>query len=202
MATRGDIRDAVYEEMVAVAGTYDVVDADGNTVDTTTLEADEIGLREPEDDEELPQIVYHDNYVRVTYNGVGKGPDMVTYDQDGNVDQEIWREYIEAQFIIDVRASAEDDKEPVYEALRTRFGQYEHAPWDETDIHEDVTNVRAMDAQTIDTGDAEHTIRGDQLEVRVEFHRDYTFSTDTIEGVNTTVDADDDGTDDYTYTTT
>lgn len=201
MATRGEIRDSVYEEMVAVSGTYDVVDADGNTVDTATLDAEDISLRSPEDDESHPQIVYHDNYVRVTYNGVGKGPDMVTYDADGNVDEEIWREYIEAQFIIDVRASAEDDKEPIYEALRSRFGQYEHDPWDETDIHDDVIDVRAMDAQTVDTGDAEHTIRGDQLEIRVEFHRDYTFSTDIIEGVNTSVDADDDGEYEYTYQT-
>lgn len=202
MATRGDIRDAVYSEMQKVAGTYDVTDADGNVVDTTELTADNITLRHKEEFETEPQIVYHDTYTRIVYNGTGAGPDMIEYNPDGTVAAEVWREYIEAQFLIDVRASSEAAKEPIYEALRSRLGQYEHTPWPEADVHPDITDIFVADARTVDTGDIESAIRGDQLEVRVEFHRDYTFSTDNIEAVNTGIDVDNDGTIDYTYQTT
>lgn len=202
MASRGEIKDAVYDEMVAVAGTYDVVDADDATIGSTTLTESEIGLRHPEDDEEHPQIVYHDNFRPMTHNGVGTGPDVVEYAPDGSVEREVWREYVEGQFIVDVRASDEVSKEPVYESLRTRFGRYQFDPWQETDIHEDVERIEVADSQSVDTGDADSTIRGDQLEIRVEFHRDYAFSTENIQTVNQSVDADNDGTIDETYTTT
>lgn len=202
MATRADIRDAVTSEMKAVSGTYDVKDANGSVVDTVTLDADNIGLRNPEETEPLPQIVYHEDYRRVVYNGVGAGPDYVDYNADGSVNQEVWREYIEAQFIIDVRATDEVYKEPLYEALRSRFGQYQFSQWDESSLHGDVLRIQVLDAQSVDSGDVEDVIRGDQLEVRITFHRDYTFSTENIAQINHQVDADNDGTVDYTYNTT
>jgi hypothetical protein len=201
MATRGDIRDAFTSEMKQVSGTYDVVDENGTVVRTVTLDTDDIGLRNPEQTEPLPQIVYHDDYRKVVYNGVGTGPDYVEYRNDGTVDYEVWREYIEAQFIIDVRSDTEGSKEPIYEALRARFGQYQFSPWDESALHDDVIRVQVLDSQSVDSGDVEDVIRGDQIEVRITFHRDYTFSTDNITDVNTAVDADDDGTVDYSYTT-
>lgn len=201
MATRGEIRDAFTSEMKIVSGTYDVEDASGTVVRTVTLDSDDIGLRNPEQTEPLPQIVYHEDYRRVVYNGVGRGPDYVDYNTDGSVNQEIWREYIEAQFIIDVRSDNEASKEPIYESLRSRFAQYQFSPWDETSLHGDVIRVQVLDAQTVDSGDVEDVIRGDQIEVRITFHRDYTFSTDNITQVNTAVDADNDGTNDYTYDT-
>lgn len=201
MATRGDIRDAFTSELKAVSGTYNVTDASGTVVDTVTLDGGNIGLREPEGDETLPGIVYHENYTRLRFNDVGASPDMIVYNPDGTVKEEVWREYIEAQFVIDVRASSESEKEPLYEALRSRFGQYQFTPWDETSLHDDVNEVLVEDATSVDTGNTEDAIRGDRLEVRIRFYRNYAFSTDNITGVNTAVDADDDGTVDYTYTT-
>lgn len=202
MATRGDIRDAFTAELKKLSGTYDVTDAAGNVIDSVTLEQSDISLREPEGPETLPAVVYHDDYRRVTYNGVGAGPDMIEYNDDGTVDAEVWREYIEAQFIIDVRASNETVKEPLYEAMRSRFGQYQYSPWSLDALHADATEIEVLDSSTIDTGDEEDVIRGDQLEVRITFHRDYRFSTDNLTSVDTSVDVDDDGTIDYTYTTT
>lgn len=201
MATRGDIRDAFTSEMKAISGTYNVEDANGNVVDTVTLDSSDIGLRNPEQTEPLPQVVYHEDYRRVVYNGVGRGPDYVDYDNNGNVNEEIWREYIEAQFIIDVRSSTESSKEPLYESLRSRFGQYQFSPWDETSLNSDILKIEVLDSQSVDSGDVEDVIRGDQIEVRITFHRDYTFSTDNITQINSGVDADNDGTVDYTYNT-
>lgn len=205
MATRADIRDAFTEELTAVAGTYDVEDADGTVVGSVTLAADNIGLRNPESTEQFPHIVYHEDYRENVYNGVGTAPNTIEYDDSGVVQRAIWREYIEGQFIIDVRASNESVKEPLYEALRRQFGRYQFRPWNETDIHPDVVNVDVLDAQSVDDGEAEDIVRGDQLEVRIEFQREYVLdSADTgiIETVEHNMDVDYDEILDETYTTT
>jgi hypothetical protein len=202
MATRGELRDAFTSELKGVSGTYDVEDSGGSVIDSVTLDSADIGLRNPEATEALPAIVYHEDYRRVVYNGVGAGPDMKSYDSNGNVDEEIWREYIEGQFIIDVRASNETYKEPLYEALRSQFGKYQFSAWDEASLHADIIDVEVLDASSADSGDVEDVIRGDQLEVRITFYRDYTMSTDIITRVDSLIDADDDGTVDNTFTTT
>lgn len=192
MVSRGELRDAVYSEMTAVAGTYDVTDADGNVVDTVTLDADAIGLRHPEEQEPDTSIVYHETYRPLVFNGVGAGPDYTYYNADGTVDREAWREYMEAQFIVDVRASSESAKEPIYESLRTQFGKYQFDPWPETDIHQHVFEVSVEDSTTVDTGDAESVIRGDQLEIYVSFYREYELDAALINKVSISVDADTD----------
>lgn len=203
MATRGDIRDAFTAELKAIAGTHDVTDENGNVVDTVTLDADDgISLRNPEPAESYPRVVYHDNYRPQEYNGVGTGPDDILYNDDGSVDAAIYREYVIGQFIVDVRASREDHKEPIYEALHTQFARYEQTPWNVSDLHEDVVDVGVQDRNTSDGDDAEQTIRGDQLEIQIEFHRNYEFSTDNIDQINFDVDADSDGSADSNYTIT
>lgn len=202
MASRADIRDAFTGELRAVAGTYSVEDSLGNQIETVTLDATDIGLRDPESSEEHPAIVYHDDYRAVTYNGVGTAPARTTRLVGGGVDEEFWREYVEAQFIVDVRSSNEVRKEPIYEALRRRFGKYQLGGWNETDVHADIIDIDVRDSTTVDAGDEEDVIRGDQLEVRITFKRDYSFDTDNIDTIEHQMDADDDGTIDYTYNTT
>lgn len=202
MATRGDIRDAFTSELKAVAGTYDVKDDAGNVVDTVTLDASDIGLRDPEDEESYPRVVHHENYRPQEYNGVGTGPDDVRYNNDGSVDAVIYKEYVVGQFIVDVRANNEQYKEPIYEALHTQFAKYEQSPWDESDVHPECRDIEVRDRNNSDGSNAEQTIRGDQLEVRIEFHRNYEFATDNLDQINFDVDADSDGTADDSYTIT
>jgi hypothetical protein len=200
MATRGNIRDAIYDELSTLATSFSVTDADGNQVDTVTLDAENIGLRHPEGDEQLPQIVYHEDYRRREYNGVGSGADQVTYNNDGSVAAEVWREYIEGQFILDVRASTESVKEPIYEALRKTFARYQFPPWDITSLHPDIIDIDVRDTTSRDTGDTEQVIRGDQVEVRVTFYREYELSEDNIETIDFDYDVDGDDTTDFEYT--
>lgn len=200
MVTRGELRDAVTTELKAISGNYDVTDEGGTVVDTITLESSAIGLQDPSE-EILPSVIYYDNYVPIAYNGVGTAPQDVILHDDGTVNYEEYYEYIEAQFIIDVRAPYDYAKEPIYEALRRRFGKYQFGPWGTTDLHADVRDIRIEDATDIDTGDTEEVIRGDQLEVYIEFWRGYEHTTDNIESVDTNVDSDADGTIDDSYTT-
>lgn len=202
MATRAEIRDAITAEMESVSGTYAITDADGAVLDTFELSAEHIGLRDPEYTETLPAVVYHDNYRPVEYNGVGRAPQKVHKDTDGNVIEEESREYMEAQYLIDVRGSNESQKEPIYEAIRTRFARYNFEPYSVKDVHDDVQRIEVRDSTTTDTGDTEDVIRGEQLEVRIRFYRDYRYNTDNIETVYHGVDVDSDDEIDYTYTTT
>lgn len=202
MATRADIRDAFIAELRTLSGSYDVTDSNGTVLNTASLDSGDIGLRHPETAETTPQIVYDDDYRQVIYNGVGAGPDVVNRDDKGNVISEEWREYEEGQFIVDVRASTESAKEPIYESLHTTFGKYQFGAWDESDLHEDIIDIDVVDSTSVDTGDVEDVIRGDQLEVRITFFREYTFSTDNIEKIITDIDVSLDDVIDKTYTTT
>lgn len=200
MATRADIRDVFMGELRALSGSYDITDSNGIVLDTTTLDSGDIGLRHPETAETTPQIVYNDDYRQVIYNGVGAGPDVVNRDTNGDVVDEVWREYEEAQFIIDVRASTESAKEPIYSALHERFGKYQFGAWDERDLHSDIIDIDVVDSTSVDTGDVEDVIRGDQLEVRITFFREYTFTTDNIEEIVLSIDVSLDDVIDKTYT--
>lgn len=201
MATRRDIRDAFYGELVSAATqTHTVTYGDGST-DTITVASNNISLTYPET-ESLPQIVYHEDYRKLIFNGVGTAPHNVIRDVDGVVLEERWREYVEAQFIVQVRASNEIEKEPIYEAVRTQFAKYQFDPWNKTDIHDHVIDIDVIDAFSTDTGNVEDRIRGDTLEIRISFYREYVFDTTNIENINTNIDADFDETTDLTYITT
>lgn len=188
MATRADIRDAFYNELVAAAeGTHTVTFDDGATT-TVEVTADNISLISPEHIEQTPAVIYDDNYRRVSYNDVGSGPDMTVYNNDVTVDYVEWRKYIEAQFIIDVRTANDINKEPIYESIRSEFQKYEFPPWPVTDLHADVTNIDVRDARSLDVSDEEDVSRVDQIEVYVTFYRDFEYDIDNVTQVNRTTD--------------
>lgn len=181
MATRRQLRDAFFTELAnAAVGTH-TVDYGSEGSDTVTVEADDIGLVGSFDLEDpLPKIVYREAYRDILYNGVGAGPHTVERDQNGDVVKSIWREYIEAQFIIEVRTNDELQKEIIYETIRAAFGKYQFGHWPEGDLHSDVFNVQVLDAQDTDDPAAETPIRGETLEVRISFTRDFELETDGV----------------------
>lgn len=202
MATRVQIREAFYDELVAAAGGTHSYTDDGGQTQSITVDADDVSLVHPED-ETLPQVVYNDDYRTLTFNGVGNGPDMVEYDASGDVSKLIWREYVEAQFLIEIRTGDELAKEPIYEAVRTAFKKYNYPFAKLSSFHADARDIDVRDAQSTDTGDVEEPIRGDSLEIRVQFHRDYEVTPDVLQTVEHEVDADtDSNTSGITYTTT
>lgn len=199
MATRGTIRDAFMAEVrSAVSG---------------TIPSDDVSLQGAEDDEVLPQVVYNDNYRELPYNKASASPDEVERDNDGDVVAARWKEYMEAQFLVQIRDTDEIQKESIYEDVRTAFGAYQNPLYGveigkhPKDLHSDVIDVRVLDADSNDAIDEDDVIRGDNLEIRIAFFRSYELTSGTdvgvIEQINHEVDADtDDGTTGKTYTTT
>lgn len=199
MATRRQIRDAFYTELVdSVSG---------------SIAADDVTLQDAEDIETLPQVIYNDNYRRVTYNGVGTGPHVVNRDSTGAVTDQRWRKYIEAQFLVELRDSDEISKEAIYENLYSHFGAYTMPGFgiiNDTHpkhLHADVIDVELGGANSNDALGEEDPIRADSFEVRVEFFREYELVAGTdmaiITQINLEVDADlDPATTGLTYTIT
>lgn len=198
MATREAIRDAFMTE---------IRDA------TNAVSDDDITLQGAEDIETLPQIVYNENYRKLNYNEAGASPDMEVRDSNGKVTASYWREYMEAQFLIDVRDVDEISKEPIYEDVRTAFGKYQFSQRGievgahYKDFHSDCIKVRVVDSNSSDLSEEDEAIRGDQLDVRVEFYRNYTLETDVdvvaIDQINLETDLDtDSNTTGKTYTIT
>lgn len=206
MASRRDVRDAFYNELIGAAtGTFTVTYGDGST-DTVTLDAGDVALIGPEDEEQYPRVIYDENYRPITYNGAGAGPDNVVRDSNGDVTKAQWREYEEAMFAINVRAKNEIEKEPIYESIKQAFGKYQMHPWPASDLHSDVVKVTVFDSDSSDVIDVERAIRGDLVEVRIEFYRNYELvsgtDVDVIDQINHEIDADlDDGTSGLSYTT-
>lgn len=187
MASRRDIREAFYADLETAVGGL--------------VAAEDIGQEYPNEDENLPAIVHTDNYRDVPMN-TKSGPVDVTTDGNGNVTGLVFAQMMEARFSILAVSDDEQEKENVYEALRTHFEEYEFPVKPATNLHADVNTVRVNDSNSEDTEDRDPPARGDRLQVNVEFKRTYTKSVDHIDTVNANLDADNDGTNDTNYTTT
>lgn len=203
MASRRDIRDAFYDELSSAAVTsHTVTDADGNTT-TLTLADDDVTLANPNMLEDLPQVAYDDEDVARTVNEVGDGQVTSRKDNSGNIEAYIYRERRTGVYTIFVAARSDIEKEPIYEAIHTQFEQYQFGPWNATDIHNDVEDVRVLNMDSVDVADEEHTKRVDTLVVELDYHRDYELTGDQIESFDLETDADQDSnTTGNTYTVT
>lgn len=202
MATRGDIKDAFYDELVTnVTGTYDITDSGGTVVDTITIEEADIALINPETSEKNPGIVFDDFYTPITFNGVGGGLYRVE-ESGGTEDFYEFREYRRGQFDVFVQAPSEAAKEPIYEAMHRTFHTYQFSEWFTSSFQSDVIDIRVESTVGNDAVDAEDIIRGDSMTVLVDYYRTYEFTTDNIDEIVSQIDADNDGTIDINFSTT
>lgn len=204
MATRRQIRDAFLSELqTAAVGTH-TVDYGAEGTDTITVEEDDISIVGSHDLEDpLPKIIYRESYRDIIYNGAGAGPHFVERDSNGDVVRALWREYIESQFIIEVRTADELQKEIIYETIRAAFGKYQFSQWPESDLHADIFEVNVLDAQDTDDPAAETPVRSETLEVRISFMRNFELTADNIAQIDRELDADlDSDTQGLTSTTT
>lgn len=205
MATRRAIKDVFYSELNGLAGNY-TADYGGGDTESVTLDADDIGVQRSGDDSSLPSIHYLDNYRRVNWNGAGAGPVAVEYDSNDDVTRSVWREYIEAQFLVHVRGGNDVIIEPIYETVRDHFGKYQFANWSVKSLHADIIRINIEDATSIPVGSSENPEAVENLEVYITFQRDYEITSDgdveNIDQINHEVDSDlDTGTSGLTYTT-
>lgn len=186
MATRRNIREAFYSELEsAVSGLVD---------------ADDIGQENPGERENFPGIAHTDNYRKVPMNR-GQGVVDTTTDSSG-VQKEIYSTIIEARFSLVVVSDDEQEREDVYEAMRTHFEEYTHPVKDASDIHSDAFRVEVHDSTSEDSENRDPPVRGDRLAINIQFQRFYTKDVDPMTDIELDVDADLDGNTDIQYTTT
>jgi hypothetical protein len=186
MATRRDIREAFYADLeVAVDG---------------LVAAENIGQEYPNEDEAMPAVVHRDNYRDVPMNTKTGIVDTVE-DADG-VQEEIYSSLREARFSLLVVSDDEQEKENIYESLVGYFEDYEYPVKDASSLHTDVNTIRVTDSNSEDTENRDPPARGDRLSVNVQFQRFRNRDVTPAEEVTLNQDADNDGTDDNTYTTT
>lgn len=186
MATRRQIREAFYSALETAANGL--------------VNASAIGQEYPNEDEELPSIVHTDNYRDVPMN-TNTGIVDTIVGTDGT-EEEIYSQVMEAQFSVLVISDDEQEKEDIYEAVRTYFEEFEYPVKDATSLHSHVNTIRVRDANSEDSEERDPPARGDRLAVNVQFERFYSNGVTPLTEVQHNVDADSDGTDDITYTTT
>lgn len=181
MATRRQIREAFYAELATAASEYTV----------------SIGQDEPNSEEELPAIRHNDLYRELRINR-GNAPTRVTRDSDG--DQEyIYSSQMEAQFTLTVISDDEQEKEDLYEDVRSHFEAYTHPIKDASDLQTDVYRIEVTDAESVDMTDRQPRARGDALEVNVFFERLYTQDVTPTTEVDGSLAAGVDTTREYIY---
>lgn len=186
MATRRQIREAFYSELeTSVSG---------------LVQSSSIGQEYPNEDEALPAVVHTDNYRDVPMN-TKSGIVDTTVDSEG-VQEEIYSQLMEAQFSLLVASDDEQEKEDIYEAIRTHFEEFEFPVRDATSLHADVNTIRVNDSNSDDSEERDPPARGDRLAVNVQFERFYVRDVTPATQVEHNVDVDNDGTDDITNTTT
>lgn len=186
MATRRQVREAFYGELeTAVSG---------------LVPPSNIGQDDPDSDEDLPNIVHSDSYRKVPMNR-GAAPVKVTEGTDGE-EEYTYVSMMQARFTVSVYSDDESEKEDIYEALRQYFEAYTHPVKDASSIQSDVHRVEVQDSNSDDLTDRDPVARGDRLAINLGFQRFYTQDVDPTTEVNQSVDADNDGTTDNTYTTT
>lgn len=172
MATRQEIKETFVSELrAAVSG---------------TVPSNDVRLYENELPEAIPSIVYTEDITPVSVNAASASPERVDRDGSGNVTQEVWYEYLEAQFTVYIRASDELQLEQLYEAVHTAFHKYSLGGWDKKDFHPDTFSygVRVEDVTPADDNSTENTIRGDIILVSVLFYREYSRTDDNIAQIN------------------
>lgn len=188
MATRKDIRQAFYNHLeIASSG---------------LVPADNISEEEPDSDENLPAIVHGDDYRKIPLNMGSGGPTHIVYDQYGDATEEVYHSVREASFGVVPLDTDESRREDIYEAVCSYFEKYEEPAWDASDIHSDVKWVRVLDANSTDQTNSTPLVRGDRLIIRLTFVRDHRKAVDAVDQMNLSVDVEDDGTVEETYTFT
>lgn len=199
MATRRAIRESFYDVLYAAASGNHTVTYDDTSTETITVSDEDITYINPEAASgeksiDTPRVAYDERYRRVRYNGAGAGPTVTVRNTDGSVDREIWREYVEGQFTVQIFADNIVLKEPIYEAIRTTFQQYSFGGWYESNINSDIIDVEVRGADPFSMTDREDVVRGDRVEIYITFYRDYEFSTSVINTIEHNVEG-------FVYTT-
>lgn len=167
------------------------------TASSTWVATEDVRLIDASDGIGEPSVVIETFARPVAFNTVGSGPDAYTRDANDNVTDELYYEYNGLRFDVTPQASSETTKDDIVESIRSHFKRYNQ--WlDSTDFHTDCERITPSEPTPSDT----ENLRGDTISINVvykeitERYASQGTTADAMETVN--IDADDDGTTDYT----
>lgn len=163
MATRRDVRVAFYDHL--------------ETATSGLLDPENISNEYPDDESDLPSIVHADAYRPVLMNR-GAAPKEEL--DNGDIR---YTKPMEATFSLLILSQDENEKEDIYEAVRSYFEKYEFPAYDESDIQEDVHDVDTAESNSEDYEDREPPAHGDRLVVNLGYERFTDVAYDEIETV-------------------
>jgi hypothetical protein len=187
MATREAVRTAFYSELEsAVSGLVD---------------SSNVSLQSPNVTEDLPAITHTDSYRNIPYNR-GTEPSRIIRDSNGNVTGQEFTKVMEIRFICTIASESESETEQIYETVRSHFEEFETFETKNVeDIHSDASNISVGDANPSDDVERKPNVRGDALDIRIQYKRKHIESLTSIAEVNTAVDVDDGDTDEINKVT-
>ena len=170
MATRSEIKEALFSELQAAV---DGLDISVTRQNPTTLEH-----------EQLPAISYDMQTRPLLINGVGTAPSRVET-ENGEVQAEYFHEHMEAICSLTTRGRTEDETEDMFNALRTHLQRFNHpVVAGPRDFHEDANLVQLGPNDTADE-QASNPLYGDTLLLTVRFFYDIEYEDDVIEDIST-----------------
>jgi hypothetical protein len=182
MASRRDIREAFVTELE-------------NSTSVTN-----VTVQNPNNIESLPAISYTDDYREVPMN-TKSSPTDITY-LDADTARVFYTTLMNAQFTTTIVSDDEQQKEDIYENLRTHFEKYTHPVADVSDIQSDLYRLTVTDSTSSDFDGRSPRAYGDVLQIGFYYQRHYSIDLPRTDSVVQNIDADNDGTTDETRTTT
>jgi len=187
MATKENILTTLYSALESAAtGTYTANDGSGGYQFTVT--DDQIRQSWPNDEETYPRIVYAYTDTKRLPNGVGRAPERVIRNQNDVVQTLVFREHRTLQTVIQVRAENDWEMLPIYDAVHDYFGKFQLGGWYPTSFHDDVDDIVTFASASAQDGQTEGVIRGNSLEVHIDYYREYEKDVDAIEDIDMTVE--------------
>lgn len=176
MATKGDIKQAVYDECRAVLSTISTISVPhGDSFASVSNVDAHVGIAREREGDVYPYIAFEE-FSRVKNIGMGSHPyvDERTY-SGGSLDSITFRKDEIAQYDIYVEVDgSEGQKDALYEALKSQFEQYLELK-DVEDVHPDIDSLELQDTRGADR--MEDGVRGDRLRLVVDYGRFETYTS-------------------------
>jgi len=193
MATKGDVKQAVYDECrVVLNDVENLATPHGRSFTSLSNVDDHLDVARGRDDAVYPSIAFEE-FGRVRSTGMGNHVyvDETTY-VNGSLDSLTFRKDERLRFDIYAETDGnEGGKDALYTALKEQFEQFMElkAP---SDLHGDVEDIELRDTRGADRN--ENGVRGDRLQLVVDFYRTRTYTDiPTMETIEMQFDVDSKG---------
>lgn len=201
MATKGDIKQALYDECKTVLSSIETVTVEhGSDFESLSNVDGHVDIARERDGEQYPHIAFEE-FSRPLNRGMGSHVyvDATTY-VDGSLDSLTFRKDERVQFDCYVEATSDGRKDALYEALKSQFETYLELK-EPADIHDDIEDMSVGETRSADR--SADGVRGDRLRIVMDYARYETYTEiPTMETIQMDFDVGADGVDDTQHVVT